>query len=183
MAPAVSRCGARSAESSVPKFTPSRCMPWLLTWRTYATYPTFSRREGDGRSAVSPSHEPLTLDAERREAALHSILATCRAKGWHLLAAHVRTTHIHIVLDAQDPASFLFANLKARITRALRAANLVHGAQPVWADYRNARWLTSEEAVVRAIRYVLDCQGTPMERYSPCGSAGDPAPGLGGLPV
>ncbi len=46
-------------------------MPWLLTWRTYATHPAFAKR--DGRPVVPASHPALLLDAPHRAVAWQSI--------------------------------------------------------------------------------------------------------------
>jgi hypothetical protein len=41
-----------------------------------------------------------SLDALRRKLVLQAILQTCRYRGWLVIAAHVRTDHVPIVLDA-----------------------------------------------------------------------------------
>ena len=138
-------------------------MPWLLTWRTYATHQALAKR--DGRPVVSPSHAPFFLNAPCREAVLRAIRQTCDARGWHLYAAHVRTNHVHVVLDTADSLPTVFAALKAGPTKALRAAGLIPAAQPVWADYRHIGKLVTPAAVESAVRYVLDRQGRPLHRW------------------
>ena len=44
---------------------------------------------------------PYLLDEDRRKAVLTSIVARCSNRGWHLLAAHVRTNHVHVLIDAE----------------------------------------------------------------------------------
>ena len=44
---------------------------------------------------------PYGLDAMRRDAVLEAIQQVCAHRGWCLLAAHVRTTHVHTVVEAE----------------------------------------------------------------------------------
>ncbi|HEX4769813.1 MAG TPA: hypothetical protein VH351_03215 [Bryobacteraceae bacterium] len=43
---------------------------------------------------------PYGMDRSRREAVLTAMLERCTDRGWSLLAAHVRTNHVHLVLEA-----------------------------------------------------------------------------------
>lgn len=43
---------------------------------------------------------PYEMDRLRRDAVLASIVERCAERGWNLLTAHVRTNHVHIVVDA-----------------------------------------------------------------------------------
>ena len=43
------------------------------------------------RTLTGPRYE---MDEVRRESVLAAILEVCRVRGWNLLAAHVRTTHV-----------------------------------------------------------------------------------------
>jgi hypothetical protein len=43
---------------------------------------------------------PYSLDRKRREAVPASVLERCSQQHWNLLAAHVRTNHVHIVVEA-----------------------------------------------------------------------------------
>src|SRR5258708_508301 len=63
---------------------------------------------------------PYVLDAQRRETVLQSIQETSALRGWTLLAAHIRTSHIHVVLDADEPPEIVMHDLKAFATRSLR---------------------------------------------------------------
>jgi hypothetical protein len=47
-------------------------------------------------------HEPVTLDAERRWVADHTIREVCEHRGYELHAINVRTTHVHVVVSAGD---------------------------------------------------------------------------------
>ena len=42
---------------------------------------------------------PYGMDRSRRETVLASLLERCSERHWSLLAAHVRTNHVHIVVE------------------------------------------------------------------------------------
>ena len=44
---------------------------------------------------------PYNLDPIRRDATLEAIQEVCSQRGWSLLAAHVRSTHVHTVVQAE----------------------------------------------------------------------------------
>jgi hypothetical protein len=43
---------------------------------------------------------PYGMDKSRRNAVLASMMERCSNRGWTLLAAHVRTNHVHLVVEA-----------------------------------------------------------------------------------
>ena len=64
--------------------------------------------------------EPFEMDSARRAIVLESILEVCVHKDWYLAAAHVRSTHVHIVLQAPETRPELAMGvLKARASRKL----------------------------------------------------------------
>jgi lysozyme family protein len=44
---------------------------------------------------------PYALDRSRRDAVLQAILDRATQRGWTVLAAHVRTNHVHVVITAE----------------------------------------------------------------------------------
>src|SRR5689334_106910 len=44
--------------------------------------------------------EPYLLDEVRRQVVLNTLKRVCSFRGWTLLAAHVRTNHVHVVVAA-----------------------------------------------------------------------------------
>ena len=48
---------------------------------------------------ASLKQAPFEMDADQRVIALDAIREVCRHKHWALLAAHVRTNHVHTVVD------------------------------------------------------------------------------------
>jgi REP element-mobilizing transposase RayT len=53
------------------------------------------------------------LDALRRGHVLQAIREVCRYRGWRLLAAHVRSSHVHIVVTAPCPPERVMNDCKA----------------------------------------------------------------------
>jgi REP element-mobilizing transposase RayT len=111
---------------------------------------------------TGPTYE---LDRLRRRAALAGFVEVCDRRGWELLAAHVRTNHVHVVVGADRPAEQVMIALKANASRRL---NRIDGERRRWTKHGSTRYLWGPEQVRHAVTYVLDKQGEPMEVY--CGA-------------
>jgi REP element-mobilizing transposase RayT len=92
---------------------------------------------------------------------LNAIRETCAFRRWTLLAAHVRSAHVHLVVDGTIEASSAIRDFKSYASRALNG----EGVRRRWARGGNARMLRDSQAVRAAVRYVVDCQGPPMAAY------------------
>jgi len=102
---------------------------------------------------------PYCMDKRRREAVLASLLERCLERGWTLLAAHVRTNHVHLVVEAEARPERVMNDLKSYASRCL---NRMEPARTRWAKHGSTHWLWKPENVSDAIRYVVDKQGEPM---------------------
>jgi REP element-mobilizing transposase RayT len=98
------------------------------------------------------------LDAGQREMVLRAIVEVCWHRGWTLLAAHVRTAHIHTVVDAEIAPERILNAFKSYSTRALNRDR-------PWARHGSTLYLWTAEAVGRAVNYVVSKQGEPMAVY------------------
>ena len=103
------------------------------------------------------------LDDQRRRIVLGALRETCQRWGWTLLAAHVRTNHVHAVLEADRPAEHVLNCLKAHASRALNLAGLDQADRRRWARHGSTRYLWTRDRVSAAVRYVVSNQGEPME--------------------
>ena len=101
------------------------------------------------------------LDRSRREAVLAALLERCTDRGWSLLAAHVRTNHVHIVVEAEGRPERIMNDLKSYASRCLNRLGLEEAGRKRWARHGSTRWLWKQESVSAAIRYVVDEQGDP----------------------
>jgi hypothetical protein len=105
------------------------------------------------------------LDQDRRNLVLQSIGEVCRLRGWLLLAAHVRTTHVHVVVTASCPPEKVMNDFKAYASRALNAAAIDEPNRKRWSRHGSTRYLNDEESVANAVDYTLRRQGEPMTVY------------------
>src|SRR5687768_8476012 len=94
-------------------------LAYLITFSCYGTW-----LHGDDRGSVDREHNevgadlvpandvrlaaesermrqaPYRLDEPRRNVVLRAIIDIAEKRGWHLLAAHVRSNHVHVVVSA-----------------------------------------------------------------------------------
>ena len=153
-------------------------MTYFLTFTTYGT-----RLHGDERGSVHHSRsEPGTprleavpalqqanearlvnaaqlLDNGRRRAALTTITRVCELRGWELLAANVRTNHIHAVVAAPVKPELVLNELKVWISRDLKEAGRSGPEERMWTRHGSPRYLWKEREVRAACSYVLEEQG------------------------
>ncbi len=82
----------------------------------------------DTRRAVAQRRRmdqpPYSLDQTRREDVLGAIQQCCADRKWNLLAAHARTNHVHIVVDADMPPEKILTDLKSYANRSLNPLGL-----------------------------------------------------------
>jgi REP element-mobilizing transposase RayT len=108
---------------------------------------------------------PYLLDQSRRATVLGAIREVCLHRGWGLWAAHVRTNHVHAVVEAAVRPERVMNAFKAYASRRLNRLGIDHVDRKRWARHGSMRWLWSDDDVRAAIRYVVDGQGQPMEVY------------------
>jgi len=105
---------------------------------------------------------PYRLDRSRREAVLAGLRERCTDRRWKLLAAHVRTNHVHIVVEADARPERIMNDLKSYASRCLNGLGLDESDRKRWARHGSTRWLWKPQSVSAAIRYVVDEQGDQM---------------------
>ena len=112
--------------------------------------------------ACSPEWLTAQAGAVERQAVLAAIQEACNHRAWTLLAAHVRTTHVHVVVEADRDAEFVMGALKSYASRALN--RLAPGGvwRRRWDRHGSARRLWTNWEVLAAIHYVVREQGEPM---------------------
>ena len=106
---------------------------------------------------------PQLLSRNSRAITLRSIEDTCLREKWRLLAAHVRSTHVHAVVGAAGRPEQVLGKLKSCASRALNEA---FGHQKKrWSRHGSTRWLRDPEHIEAAIHYVVQQQGRPMSLF------------------
>ncbi len=105
------------------------------------------------------------MDRSRREAVLAAMVERCSDNHWTLLAAHVRTNHVHIVVEADARPERIMNDLKSYASRCLNRIGLDEPNRKRWARHGSTRWFWDSQSVLAAIRYVVHEQGDPMSVY------------------
>ena len=159
-------------------------MIYLITFTCYGCHP-----HGDESGSVDRNHNlpgsrllgpdpkralaerelmdqpPYEMDRIRREAVLAAMVERCSHHHWILLAAHVRTNHVHIVVEAGARPERIMNDLKSFASRFLNSRGLDEPNRKRWARHGSTRWLWEVENVSAAIRYVVEEQGDAMAVY------------------
>jgi len=105
---------------------------------------------------------PYRMDAQRRHAVLAAIVDRCSQQSWNLLAAHVRTNHIHLVVEGETRPERILTDVKSYASLQLNRLEADQPDRKRWARHGSTRWLWEPENVSAAIRYVVDEQGKRM---------------------
>ena len=83
---------------------------------------------------------PYGLDKSRRETVLAALLERCAERNGSLLAAHARTNHVHIVVEAEARPERVMNDLKSYAGRCLNCQGLDEPARKRWARHGSKRW-------------------------------------------
>ena len=108
---------------------------------------------------------PYYMDQGGRAAVLSALREVCLHRRWILLAAHVRTNHVHAVVEADVRPELVMNTLKSYASRGLNRLGGDELDRKRWARHGSTRWLWDDDEVQEAIRYVVSGQGKPMEVY------------------
>ena len=122
--------------------------------------------EADPQRALAERQEmnqaPFLLDQDSRTAVLEALREVCWHRGWTLLAAHVRTNHVHVVVEAEVRPEKVMNDFKSYASRGLNQSGRGGSDRKRWARHGSTRWLWKDQDVRDAIRYVVEEQGEPM---------------------
>jgi REP element-mobilizing transposase RayT len=105
---------------------------------------------------------PYPLDPQRRATVLETLQQLCSHRDWILLAAHVRTNHVHAVVEAGVQPEKIMNAFKSYASRNLNSLGLDEPHRKRWARHASTRWLWKDEDVQEAVRYVVEGQGEAM---------------------
>ena len=106
---------------------------------------------------------PYLLDGDRRPTVLDALREVCLQRGWSLFAAHVRTNHVHAVVEADVRLEKIMHAFKSYASRNLNRLGVDEPDRKRWAPHGSTRWLWKDEDVQKAICYVVSGQGEAME--------------------
>ena len=105
------------------------------------------------------------LDEAARQVVLAAIRRHCAHRGWSLLVAHVRSNHVHVIVDAGILPERIMNEFKAYASRALNQLASEGAERKRWARHGSTRWLWKDEDVRHALQYVVEEQGNPMAMF------------------
>jgi REP element-mobilizing transposase RayT len=105
---------------------------------------------------------PFELDSDSRAVVLETLQKVCLYRGWNLFAAHVRSSHVHVIIVGESPPEKVMNDFKAYASRALHRLARDGPGRQRWARHGSTRWLWKDQDVRDAIRYVVEDQGEPM---------------------
>ena len=159
-------------------------LAYLITFTCYGTF-----LHGDERTSVDRHHcgfdtlllppdtsrveavlrqlkqKPYRLDQQRRRIVLEALREACRARRWLILAAHVRSNHVHTVVQAETRPEMVLGTLKGRASLRLTRAGLDQTCRKRWTRHGSTKYLWLDEDVDLAIEYVVERQGEEMAVY------------------
>jgi hypothetical protein len=155
-------------------------LAYFLTFTTYGTWLHGDERKsivvknGIARPIKPNAHfqlyqrehlqsPPVKFDAHQRKVVLNTLLRHCELKSWQLFAAHVRTTHVHMVVQSDKAPEQATADLKAWCTRHLRQSG--YPLPNVWTRHESTIYIFTYTKLIEKIRYVVYEQGKPMNVY------------------
>ena len=127
--------------------------------------PPDAKRRKKARSEMK--QPPYYLGEKERQIVCDAIVSLAEERGWQLLAVHVRTYHVHVVVSYPegDPGRMM-SDMKARASRDLNSAGFDDATRKRWTRHGSTRHLFREDQVPAAVHYTLDEQGDRMAWWS-----------------
>lgn len=118
------------------------------------------------REMAAMTQPPFLLDQPRRCVVLATVQEVCRHRGWRLLACHVRNAHVHVIVVGAAKPEKMMNDFKAYASRRLTEAGLDDQTRKRWTRHGSTKYIWDEGYLRNAINYVLNRQGSPMERFA-----------------
>jgi REP element-mobilizing transposase RayT len=109
-------------------------------------------------------HSRYVLNERAREVVRDAIVSLSQERNWSLMALHVRSNHVHLVIAAELDPSRLMSDLKARASRDLSRSG-VDDHPKRWTRHGSTRYLFQEAELKSAVEYTLEQQGERMAAY------------------
>ncbi len=109
--------------------------------------------------------QPIYTMETRRNVVLRSMVERCVDRKWTLRCAHVRTNHVHLVIQGEAKPERMMNDLKASAIRYLNQLGLDEPDRNRWARHGSTRYLSSEKKISAALHYVIEKQGFLISFY------------------
>ena len=96
--------------------------------------------------------DPYVLDQAGRAVVLAAIQRHCAHRGWNLLAAHVRSNHVHAVVETEARPERIMNEFKSYASRELNLLGSDGPDRKRWARHGSTRWLWKDDDVRHALQ-------------------------------
>jgi REP element-mobilizing transposase RayT len=116
----------------------------------------------EGSDEAQRKHSEIALNSEKRKVVETAVREVCNHRKYLLRAINVRTNHVHTVVSAMQNPEPILNSFKSYSTRALRQAGLLQRTSKPWARHGSTIYLWKEQAVAKAVAYVLLGQGNEL---------------------
>lgn len=133
--------------------------------RLHHTYRSRLRDADRDRAFIERTHllqPPYSIPADRRQVVLQAMREVCDYRRWTLHAAHVRSTHVHVVAEGDVRPEAMMNAFKAYASRALNRSGSDGSSRTRWTRHGSTRWLWDKAHVNAAVEYVVNGQGEPL---------------------
>jgi len=84
---------------------------------------------------------PYELDESRRRVVLEAIKEVCQYREWHLIAAHIRSNHVHAIVSANCRPEKVMGDFKAYVSRALTRAGFESSSRRRWTVHGSTGYI------------------------------------------
>ena len=105
------------------------------------------------------------MDQADRTAVLAAVQEHCAYRGWKLWAAHVRSNHVHVIVESDVRPEKIMNEFKSYSSRELNRFLNGTSERRRWARHGSTRWLRKDQDVKDALKYVIDEQGEPKAMF------------------
>jgi REP element-mobilizing transposase RayT len=163
----------------------SPAFAYFITIRTYATWlhgdqrgSVDSKHNKFGTPSIKSSHklhdamkqstneDAFLLNEKARETVLQSMMQTCHCLNWRIFAIHVRTNHVHLVIQSHLSKEETAKKLKQYATKDLKKYHTqLQQRNRFWARHASTKNIWAPETLFPALYYVIKQQGEPMALY------------------
>jgi hypothetical protein len=107
---------------------------------------------------------PSTFSINTGDASLHSQSRKhALSEGWKLVALHVRTTHVHAIVQGAATPERMLNDFKSYASRRLSSQLDESREIRRWTRHGSTCYLWDAQSVETAVRYVLEEQGSEMQ--------------------
>ena len=113
------------------------------------------------------AHEnPLILNLTQRKTVLKSVIETCQYNHWKLLVAHIRSNHMHIVLQSEKTIEQTMGKIKCYATKELKKMHVeLSQRKKFWSRHGSTRNVWVPEEIFPRLYYVVRRQGKEGALY------------------